>query len=93
MRALLGIFSVLFVLVVAKTYVDILTNAHKRQQYMNWNAEYLKHKSTCFDCEKEMIRAYGEPSAWRGQPAKSFDAERDAWLQGDGFLAKTLRWY
>lgn len=59
---------------------------------------YLDHPSKCFDCEKDIIRRYGEQYAWKAQPAKSFDAELEAISQsgGDpsaGYLAKTLKYY
>jgi len=60
--------------------------------------EYLKHKSSCFDCEIDMIKRYGLDGARKANPSKGYDDEQAAVLQagGDikaGFLAKTLKYY
>lgn len=90
MYELIIIFSLLLILVILKTYLAI-----KETYGIDWDAEYLKHKGRCFDCEKQMINMYGKDAAWMGQQAKSFDSERDAVLQANsnGFLAKTIRYY
>jgi hypothetical protein len=82
------VFICIVVLLIAKVAFDI------REKYTS----YLDHKSKCFDCEKDMIQRCGEKCAWMAQPAKSYDAEREAVLQygGDisgGYLAKTLKYY
>lgn len=87
MFLLVYIFIILFILVCIKAGLDI-------ERYINWNAQYLQHKSSCFDCEKQMINMYGEEGAWMGQPTKSFDSEKEALRQGEsGFLAKTMKYY
>lgn len=88
MYILILIFSVLFLLSLMKTAFSM------SEGYQ----EYLKYKSKCFDCEKQMIQIYGENGAWLANPAKSFSAEKEAVMQAgedisNGFLAKTLRWY
>lgn len=87
---LLGIFVILFLLLLLKTWVNV------RERYQV--SQYLHHKSKCFDCEAQMIALYGESAAWLANPAKSFYAESEAVAQHDedigaGFLAKTLKYY
>jgi len=60
--------------------------------------EYLKHKSSCFSCEKQAIDMYGIDGAWTANSTKGFDDEYEAVQQagGDikgGFLAKTIKYY
>lgn len=49
----------------------------------------LYHKTKSFDAEAQ----YPDHLAYLAQPAKSFDAEREAAMLGDGYLAKTLKQY
>ena len=85
-----SIFFILFIIVCIKASITIKNISN----YVNWNAQYLQHKTSCFDCEKQMINTHGEEGAWMGQPTKSFDAEKEARRQGEsGFLAKTLKYY
>jgi hypothetical protein len=51
-------------------------------------AEYLNHKSKCFDCEQDIIKRCGVDQAWRAQPTKSFDSEL-----ANGWIAKTMKYY
>jgi hypothetical protein len=80
------ILVVIFIILFAMVVLQICNT--EAYQNIEWNAQYLKHKASCFSCEKDMIGRYGTEAAWMGQPTKSFDAERY-----DGFLAKTMRWY
>lgn len=51
-------------------------------------AEYLNHKSKCFDCEQDIISRCGVNQAWKAQPTKSFDSELS-----NGWIAKTMKYY
>lgn len=59
--------------------------------------QYLDHKTKCFSCEKQVLQTHGPKYVWMAQPAKSFDAEREAIIQKGspegGFLAKTIKYY
>jgi hypothetical protein len=58
---------------------------------------YMNHKSKCYDCEKQILQTMGPSYVWMAQPAKSFDAEREAVIQSKspegGYLAKTIKYY
>lgn len=82
MYVLFVIFLFILTLMFLKTYLNI----KEGYDSINWNAEHLKHKGRCFDCEKEVINRYGEDAAWFAQQTKSFDSE-------PGFIAKTMRYY
>jgi len=58
--------------------------------------EYLKHKSSCYSCEKQFLDMYGEDSAWRGQSSKLYSAEQqgvDMYGEKGGFVGKTIKYY
>jgi hypothetical protein len=58
--------------------------------------EYLKHKGSCFSCEKQFIDMYGEDSAWRGQQSKMFSAEQqgvDMYGESGGSIGKSMKYY
>lgn len=89
MYILISVFALLFLLVLIKVILNI------RESFI---PEYLHHKSKCFSCENAIISKYGADSAWRANPTKGFDDEKEAVLQagGDisgGFLAKTIKYY
>ena len=89
MYILILVFALLFLLVLIKVILDI------RERFI---PEYLHHKSKCISCENDIISRYGVQSAWRANPTKGFDDEKEAVLQagGDisgGFLAKTIKYY
>lgn len=58
------------------------------ETYINYNAEYLAHKTKSFDSEKQILNMYGEDEVWRAQPSKSFDSEMQ-----NGWLGKTIKYY
>ena len=61
------------------------------------NPQYLNHKTKSFSAEKDMIERCGPDCAWKSQPAKSFDAEREGVRQAQdisgGFIGKTMKYY
>ena len=66
--------------------------------YNEYYAEYLNYKSKCFSCEKQVIDMYGINSAWKANPAKSYNSEQNGILQANGnisggFLGKTMKFY
>ena len=90
MYELLVLFTVVLILVVIKVKLDI--------KEMFQVAEYLYHKSSCFDCEKDMINRYGQDAAWMANPSKTFTAESDGIAQANGnisggFMGKTVKFY
>ena len=90
MHKLIFLFVVLLIAVIVKVALNVKETFDV--------AQYLHHKSKCFDCEKEAIQKYGPEGAWLANPAKSFDAEVDAVAQQSGaldagFLAKTIKYY
>lgn len=90
MHKILFLFIVLSIAVVVKVALNIKETFEV--------AQYLHHKSKCFDCEKQAINSYGQEGAWMANPAKSFDAEVEAVAQHSGaldagFLAKTIKYY
>lgn len=90
MHKLLFLFSILFISVIVKVVLNFKETFEI--------AQYLHHKSKCFDCEKQAINTFGPEGAWMANPAKSFDAEVEAVAQQSGaldagFLAKTIKYY
>ena len=90
MYVVFAIFIILTILIIAKVYFDI------KEQFAI--AQYLHHKSSCFDCEKDMINRYGVDGAWMANPSKTFSAEQDGIRQAGGniaggFLGKTMKYY
>ena len=81
-------FVIIFLLTLAKVILDV-----KEAFYI---PEYLNHKTSCFDCEKEAISRYGEDGAWKATPTKLFAAEQQGvamyGLEG-GFIGKTMKYY
>lgn len=84
---ILILFIIIFVLILLLHYLHI----------EKFSPEYLNHKSSCFSCEKDMINRCGEDCAWKANPSKGFDDEKEAVLQtgniSGGFLAKTIKYY
>lgn len=93
---ILCLFSMMYAALVAVLVARLIyTSCCAREGYTT--PQYMHHKSKCFSCEAQAIAMYGEDEAWRANPAKSFDAEREAVaVTGDpasGFLAKTIKYY
>lgn len=91
MHHLFTLFLFIFIFVTIKVILDV-------KEYFTQSPEYLNHKTSCFDCEKEMISRNGIDAAWQGQPTKCFDCERSGILQANGdvaggFIAKTMKHY
>lgn len=104
-------YILVLLLIVLVTTSSILISASlieipktSEEEYMNNTlddtmvAQYMHHKSKCFDCEADMIDRHGEDGAWMANPSKTFSAEADGIAQagGDlsgGFLAKTMKYY
>lgn len=83
---LLFLFSIIFILILLLHYLHI-------EKFV---PEYLNHKSSCFDCEKEVIRRCGEDSVWRANPSKMFSTEKagvNMYGEAGGFIGKTMKYY
>lgn len=88
MKAIITIFIIIVLLLIAKVLIVIKESFDM--------PEYLKHKSSCFSCEKQFIDMYGIDSAWRGNPTKMFSAEQqgvDMYGEEGGFIGKSMKYY
>ena len=89
MYVLFVMFLFIFLLVIAKVILDI-------KEYYYDVPEYMKHKSKCYDCEKQYINMYGVDGAWKGQSSKSYAAEKQGVEQNGlagGFIGKSIKYY
>ena len=87
MDNILWIFIIIVILVIIKVLLEI------REHFV---PEYLYHKTKSFDDEKYFINLYGEDSAFRGQPTKSFSAQNEGVLRNGeigGFAGTTMKFY
>ena len=87
MYVLFVMFVFIFLMVLIKVIFDI------KEAFV---PEYLKHKSSCFSCERDMISRYGVDGAWKGQSSKLYSAEAQGVAQyglEGGFLGKTMKYY
>lgn len=89
----MDIIIIVFIFIVILLIIKIIFDIKEQFEI----PEYLKHKTKCFSCEKQVIQMYGEDAAWFGQPSKSFDSELDGINQKNdiagGFLGKTMKYY
>jgi len=92
------IYLLIFIIITVLLIIYNLLYIKEQYDNINWNAEYLKHKSKSFSAEKQVIQMYGEDGAWIANPAKTFSTEIDGIIQSNGninggFLAKTRKFY
>lgn len=83
-NALLFLIAMVFLSVVKVTF----------ERFIDLTEKKYSHKTKSFDAERQMPPEW----AWAAQPAKSFDAEREALnMNGgnpvSGFEAKTIKYY
>lgn len=88
----MSVTIIIFLIIVVFLLIGVSLNIYEKY------TSYTDHKTKCFDCETDVIKRCGVKAAWMAQPAKSFDAEREAISQTDGrieggFMAKTLKYY
>lgn len=82
-------FMFIFLMVLIKVIFDV-------KEAFDDVPEYLKHKTSCFSCETEMRRRYGDDGAFLGQPSKLYSAEAQGVAQyglAGGFIGKTMKYY